>query len=101
LFKNIPAGVKIMGRVRDARLQELKRLQRALDEARRFLDEFEARALRRMPRRPPKIISSPTTTSPAILRTDYAARVKQVLDFDDFVSIGNIAVKTKPTCQKT
>jgi hypothetical protein len=36
-----------MGRVRDPRLQELKRLQRELDEASRYLDEFEARALRR------------------------------------------------------
>jgi hypothetical protein len=39
-----------MGSAQDPRLQELERLQLALDAASKHLEEFEARALRRSPR---------------------------------------------------
>jgi hypothetical protein len=61
-----------MGSAQDPRLQELKRLQLALDAASRHLDEFEARALSSSPRAP---VSRPSAKSDLSAENSFARHI--------------------------
>ena len=60
-----------MSRVQDPRLLELRRLQRALEEARKHLEEVEARALRR-----PTIVPQPPTPPELSSENNFAWHIQ-------------------------